>query len=117
MGEVDEEFLRERIMLGVWLLFQTFVIAVEDPEIIINNDITKANIAWTKEFPITNTTNWEWLEQGEFARGSVVPQEPKIGEVVLAGSGIFENPENPDGIYGCKEEDYATDYAGKIAFI
>lgn len=35
---------------------------------------------------------WDSLEKGEFARGSVIPEEPAIGEVVLAGYGFYENP-------------------------
>ena len=48
-----------------------------------------------KNFLETSPSEWDPLDQGQFARGSVVPGEPAFGEVVLVGSGVFENPENP----------------------
>ena len=48
-----------------------------------------------KNFLETSPSEWDPLEQGQFARGSVIPGEPAFGEVVLVGSGIFENPDNP----------------------
>ncbi|CAG5098464.1 Oidioi.mRNA.OKI2018_I69.XSR.g15690.t1.cds [Oikopleura dioica] len=87
-----------------------------DPE--YNDGISQADVAMVKNFLETSPSEWDPLDQGQFARGSVVPGEPAFGEVVLVGTGIFENPDNPDGIYGCKEEDYgSSNFTGKVAFL
>jgi len=92
--------------------------SADEAEPIVNDGISQADVAMVKNFLETSPSEWDPLEQGQFARGSVIPGEPAFGEVVLVGSGIFENPDNPDGIYGCTKEDYSNaNYTGRVAFL